>query len=87
MNPNEMHPDLMSHDSIAEVDDPFGHIKRCLNETVLNEFSSNAAPPHKLQLKVRIYPNMHLFLILTYHVIYNRSTTYVWCYIQFHAVD
>jgi hypothetical protein len=59
---------LISHDIIAEVDDTHGHLKKCINETVMNKYVSNSAPPHILNLKVcyvysLILPLLYFFIL------------------------
>jgi hypothetical protein len=43
---------IYSRDSMSEVDDPHGHLKRMLSTNVLNQINNTSVPPHKLDLKV-----------------------------------
>ena len=52
LNPQPHEHKLCSHDYLCEVDDPTGILKKCLSESVLNEFNTNGIPHHILTLKV-----------------------------------
>ena len=41
-----------SHDYLCDVDDPFGYLANCLDETTLNKFNANGVPKHILHLKI-----------------------------------
>ena len=43
---------LWSHDYFTDVDDPHGYLARTLDHSILSEFNTNDAPPHRLLLKV-----------------------------------
>jgi hypothetical protein len=43
---------LRSKDSLSELDDPKGHLKKMLSVTMLNGFWKNGVPDHELILKV-----------------------------------
>jgi hypothetical protein len=43
---------LRSKDSFSKVDDPKGHLKKMLSDTLLNGFQKNGVPDHELILKV-----------------------------------
>ena len=52
LNPELQEHELCSHDYLCEVDDPSGILKKCLSESVLNEFNTTGIPHHILKLKV-----------------------------------
>lgn len=41
-----------SHDFFSDVDDPHGHLKKCINKQTMNKFDNiGESPPHVLELK------------------------------------
>jgi ATP-dependent exoDNAse (exonuclease V) alpha subunit len=51
MNTNPTH-DLISKDSLSEVDDPYSFLANMLSDNILNEVNDSTSPPHLLSLKV-----------------------------------
>jgi hypothetical protein len=53
-NPSSAEPTVLrSVDRIADVDDPYGHLQKCLTEPILQKYyNTSDAPPHDLHLKV-----------------------------------
>jgi len=51
LNLNNIHT-LYSSDSLSEVDDQKGILKKMLTEEILNAFNNHSSPPHKLNLKI-----------------------------------
>ena len=43
---------LVSHDELAESDDPHDILRSMLTEDVLNNYNKNGVPPHVLNLKL-----------------------------------
>ena len=43
---------LISHDELAESDDPHDILRNMLTEDVLNNYNKNGVPPHVLNLKI-----------------------------------
>jgi len=52
LNPAQEIYELASHDYLCDVDDPFGYLANCLDETTLNKFNANGIPKHILRLKI-----------------------------------
>ena len=63
LNPVEEIHELASHDYLCDVDDPFGYLANCLDETTLNKFNANCIPKRILYYASRLM----IYVLLLVH--------------------